>query len=265
MLDFKLLTDMGVPSNIPSNENFQEECSLEDIVVTSNNKLVAVESLEDDKQISTESLETIVPSVENLDTQVNFRSQSGSVKKALQKLEKATGLNFDQPQPKPPPSIMIEGGVCRAYLQGACYLTMAPLIHLLVNATEEDKFAIEIDVPYLGMHDIISLATAIDASNAFVEVSVRRIDSMYTFMLLDVADKMNIAPNVHHVGPMSTFAMGSSLDAETTVEAFKSHEEYVHNILVERGFLTEDELQEITEKGKSVRFTTEELLSRINI
>lgn len=262
MLDFKLLDIKSVPVNEPSVENLQDECDLEDIITDSFGNLTAVDELDE----STESLDVdgdvSTESTMPVDEVANAVPTNG-VRKALQKLQKATGLNFDQPQPKPPPSIMIEKGVCRAYLQGMCYLTLAPLVHLLITARPEDQFAIELDAPYLHSSDFISLATAMEHSEGSVTVAVRRIDSMYSFMLMDAADSFHVAPHVHHVGPMSAFSMGSSLDMENTTEAFSSHEEYINKMVLERGFLTEDDLEEISEKGKSVRFTTEDLLARI--
>lgn len=262
MFDLSILND-AIPKDIPSTEDMQPAVALKDIVQDGLNNLVAVEEL-DDSEHDVPSAESMNVSIEAIiEEESNSSMMTNGVRKALQKLQKATGLNFDQPQPKPPPTIMIEGGVCRAFLQGCCYLTLAPLVHLLLNATEEDKFAIEMDAPHLGPHDFITLASAMEHSKANVYVGVRRIHCIFVMMVLESADEIHIAPNVHTVGSMNAFAMGSALDMTTTSEAFTDHAEYVHGILLDKNFLTEDELQEITEKGKSVRFTTEELLSRI--
>lgn len=263
MIDLSLID--AIPETEPSSENLHDGGDIQDIIVTSTNNMVAVENLEtDEKEVSIESIEGDV-STESFVTDESANAiPTNSVRKALQKLQKATGLNFDQPQPKPPPSIHIDNGVCRAYLQGMCYLTLAPLVHLLLNGLKEDKFAIEIDSPYLSTSDCITLASAIEHSESFVTVAVRRIQNMEIFMVMDVANEVHVAPNIHTVGPMTGFAMGSSLDVENTSEAFKAHEEYVQENLKDSGFVTEDDLEEINTKAKSVRFTTEELLSRLS-
>jgi len=268
-MKFDILTGLSplnnvVPENEPSVENLHGEGDISDLMVTSMNNLVSVDDLEtEEKEVSTESIDVDI-SIESLNTDETANAvPSNSVKKALQKLQQATGLNFDQPQPKPPPSIHIDKGVCRAYLQGMCYLTLAPLIHLLANGAKDDKFVIEIDLPYLSTSDCITLASTIEHCESYVTVAVRRIQSTETFMLLEVADEAHIAPNVHVVGPMTGFTIGTSVDMSNTTEAFKEHEQYVQELLKDNGFFTEDQLEEINTKAKSVRFTTEELLSRL--
>lgn len=271
-LDFGILKGVS-PDNVLEESNLQEGGNIKDIAVDKLGNLTPVEDLdndlpdgentEDDPSTEGISVEIITDEMDDISEETSSRLQTSGVKKALQKLQQATGLNFDQPQPKPPPSIVIDKGVCRAYLQGMCYLTMAPLIHLLINSREEDVFEIEVDTPYVNGSDLISLATAISSANAKVNVNVRRIGSMYDMMLLATADNFHVAPNVHTVGPMSGFAMGSVLDLSTTTKAFEEHEDYVQKVLVERGFISEEDLDEINEKAKRISFTTEELLERI--
>lgn len=271
-LDFTLLKVPDI-ENEPQPEGLDEGGSISDIVVSPSGQLTPVEELEiETAPIGTPSAEgldgkpiddTGVPGIENMNTQVDTKVQTGSVKKALLRMQKATGLNFDQPQPKPPPSIMIEKGVCRAYLQGMCYLTVAPLVHLLINGLEDDVFVIEVDLPYLHSSDFITLASAMEQSASKVEIAVRRVQSMYLMMMMHAADKVHVAPNVHSIGPMSGFSMGSGLDMETTTDAFKAHEKFAQQLLLDKGFLTEDELAEINTKAKLISFTTEELLSRV--
>jgi ATP-dependent protease ClpP protease subunit len=241
----------------PDNPQLPEEINIQAV----DGDLVAVDDLDADDIIPEVIPPKVVapvvaPSTENL-------SPEELAAAPIDKNSKAYLMHPENNQTPPLPAILGKSGGIIAYLYGRCNSTVAPLLHILATANEDDKICIEINSPYLGPSDLLSVATAIETSKAKVEVNLVCGRDITHLLLYCAADEGNLLDGAQIFAPIANYTHGSAEDMQFTVEQFNDYSNMVLDYLVEKKLLNEEELSNIKDKSEIFAISTRELKSRM--
>lgn len=251
-----------------------EHVSLEDIRIVidpSTGDLVSVEDLNTEPLVAEDgTVPEVIPSTERMTSLVQADASARPSSReniAIHRIHTSVGLEFLGEIPKPPPAIFvdIENRVVRAHLNGVCYTTVAPLLHLLVNAEAEDTFIIEINSPMLRLEDIVSVISAIDETAAKTRTILSAACQIPTLILGISGTEFDLLPSVHIFAPLTSFAVGSADEIALGGEQFKRYSELVMSYLVDRKVLTPEEAVSLQNDSVIFTLTSEEIESRMGI
>lgn len=173
------------------------------------------------------------------------------------------GLDLSKAEWKPAPMIVGHEGVTYVYLIGACHTTVDPLLHMLLGGSAEDSITIELNCPYLPSGVLLTIATAIQQSSANVTVNCAYTTTTYETIVALSCKTPNVSEGFFVLTPMKYWASGTSMDMKTQTAMYESYCESVFSYLKVKGLLTDEEINDITDKDEHLLLRTDEVRSRI--
>lgn len=130
-------------------------------------------------------------------------------------------------------------------LAGNCHVECDVFTHALLHAEKTDTFKISYGRNALDDREVIDLISAIEESEARVELIVGAVYTITELMLV-AACTTSTTHNDCVIGPEKAFVHGSVSNMETTLTAQKEYQQQLCNLLKENGLLTDEEIQKLT-------------------
>jgi hypothetical protein len=134
---------------------------------------------------------------------------------------------------------------------------------MLLGGSPEDSIVIELCVPYITSGDLLTIAAAIQQTDANVVVNCAYTTSTFETLVVLSCKSPNISEGFYQITPMKYFSQGTSADIKSGAEMYESYCDTVFSFLKEKGILSEEEIKSITEKDEILLLKTEDVRQRI--
>ena len=174
--------------------------------------------------------------------------------------------NQGQKERKPAPPVVYPHNEGMVYhLAGDIEYTVIVLVAALGLARKGDKISVELHAPYSDEAGLATVASAIEASAAEVDVHIGQCISPGEAMIAMVANKLSVGSGTWIIEPLRFWTRGSSNACIDSADQHAEYANYVYSIFKDRGLLTEEEIDTMNEFTKTIFLEAEEVRARLGL